>query len=98
MTTSNSLAGTISISAMELRSNPGTILDRVDYKKESFIVERAGKAKAVLIPMSEYEEVQRIKKDAKSKLLSMAKKIQKQTSKYDPKKIQAAIDEAVENI
>ena len=33
--TKNSLAGTASISAMDLRSNPGTILDRVDYKQES---------------------------------------------------------------
>ena len=92
--TFRSTAGTPSISAMELRSNPGTVLDRVDYRNESFIIERAGKPKAVLIPVYDYQKLLRIKKDAKQNLFRMIDKIQKRASQYDPKKIQSAIDEA----
>ena len=92
--TKNLLIGTASISAMDLRSNPGTILDRVDYKQESFVIERAGKPKAVIVPISQYSEMQRIRQDAKKELFDMVNAVQKRASKHDPKKIQAAIDEA----
>lgn len=87
-------AGTPSISAMQLRSNPGTVLDRVDYRRESFIIKRAGKPKAVLIPVSQYKVFQSMKMLAKRNLFKMIDKIQKRTSRYEPKEIQAAIDEA----
>jgi prevent-host-death family protein len=44
---------------MDFRAHPGTILDRVDYRKESFLIQRAGKPKAVLIPVALYQIVQR---------------------------------------
>lgn len=93
-----SSVGTPSISAMELRSNPGTVLDRVDYKNESLIIERAGKPKAAIIPINQYNELQRIRQESRDRLFQMIKKIQKRTSKYDPKKIQAAIDKATSQV
>ena len=55
----SSLLGTASISAMDLRREPGKYLDHVDYKNESFIIERAGKPKAAMIPISIYKQIQR---------------------------------------
>ena len=93
MTVSKNI-GTPSISAMELRSNPGTVLDRVDYKQETFIIERAGKPKAVLVPVAYYNELQRVRQNSKKEFFRMVDEIQKRTAKYNPKKIQIAIDEA----
>ena len=40
------------LSMMELRERPGEILDRVSDDKEAFIIERNGKRKACLVPLS----------------------------------------------
>lgn len=83
--------GTPSISAMELRSNPGSFLDRVDYLNESFIVERAGKPKAVLVPLSLY----RVVEESKSELVSANKQIRKAFSKEPRSRVQKEIEKSI---
>ena len=86
------------VSMMELRNQPGTVLDRVFYRNESFVVEKAGEPRAAIIPVRAYNDWQRHKQEAKADLFKMIDKIQARTSKYDPKEVQAAIDEAVEAV
>src|SRR5437762_3366611 len=40
------------LSMTELRNRPGEILDRVADKREAFIIERSGRKKACLVPLS----------------------------------------------
>jgi len=46
----------ITITASELRKSPGQFLDRVFYRGESFVVERAGKPMALIGPVSQPAE------------------------------------------
>jgi len=41
----------ITITACQLRKSPGQFLDRVYYRGESFVVERAGKPMAMIGPV-----------------------------------------------
>ncbi len=93
--TQNFLAGTTSISAMDLRSNPGTILDKVDYKQESFIVERAGKPKAVLIPINNYGQYLDLKGQAKERFFDMTDDLRNAFSKEKPEVVQKEIQKAI---
>lgn len=42
----------INITASQLRKSPGQFLDRVFYRGESFVVERAGKPMAIIGPVN----------------------------------------------
>lgn len=90
----NTLAGTSTISAMDFRKQPGTILDQVDLKQMAFVIERAGKPKGALIPMIQFEQFQKYRQEAKDRLFKTIEKIRKNTSKYKQSEVQAAIDEA----
>lgn len=45
------------LSAMELRTNPGSILDRVDLQNQRFAIQRRGKTKALLVPVSDGQNI-----------------------------------------
>lgn len=86
------------VSMMELRNQPGTVLDRVFYRNESFIVEKSGEARAAIVPVREYQELQRRKRQARERFFALSDEIKKRTNQYDPQEVQAAIDEAVEAV
>jgi prevent-host-death family protein len=46
-----------SISALELRSRLGEIIDKAIYQGRIFIVKRAGKAAVAILPMAQYEQL-----------------------------------------
>ena len=82
----------------EFRSEPGSVFDRVFYRKETIIVEKSGEPRAVIVPVREYEELQRRKQAAKERFWAMTEEMRKNTSQYAPEEIQAAIDEAIEAV
>jgi len=47
------------INAMKARQNFGTMLEEVYYKGEQFIIERAGRPMAAVIPLSQLEALQK---------------------------------------
>jgi prevent-host-death family protein len=89
---------TTTIPMMKFRSEPGSVFDRVFYRKEAIIIEKSGEPRAVIVPVREYEEMERRKKLAREKFWMMTEKMQKHVSQYDPQEVQAAIDEAIEAI
>lgn len=62
--------------AIKARTNFGGLLNEVYYKKESVIIERAGKPMAVLLPIEEYELLIKKKEKTSGKL----KELREQTS------------------
>jgi prevent-host-death family protein len=86
------------ITAMDLRRQPGRLLDRVYYKNESFLVERAGKPKAVLVPLREYREIQRRKTEARKLLFQVIDEIRAVNVNKDPKEIEDNVATAIQEV
>src|SRR5258708_1982281 len=88
---------TPTISAMELRKEPGRFLDRVDLRRETFIVERAGKPKAALVPLTDLQEMVRMKAEARQAFFAMTDEIGRNFTKsgLSEKQLEALIDTAV---
>lgn len=91
----NTPRSTPTISAMELRREPGKYLDRVDYRRERFIIERAGRPKAALISVAELEQVEMRKREAKKRLWAKIQTMRKAFAKVKPEEAQRIIDEAI---
>ena len=87
---------TTNIPMMKLRTQPGSVLDRVFYRGERFIIEKAGEPRAAIVPVREYEEMLRRKAAAKEQFFALSDKIKQRTRQYNPQEVQAAIEEAVE--
>ena len=56
------------IPAMTARENFGELLGGVFYKGDEVIVERAGKQMGVLIPMEQYQKLERQRTEAQARL------------------------------
>lgn len=85
---------TVNISAMDLRESPGMYLDRVDYRNESFIIERAGKQKAALVPLYLYNAVE----EARKQLFVTNEEIARAFTNEDPARVQKEIKKAIKAV
>lgn len=86
---------TATISAMDLRKESGRFLDRVDLRRETFVIERSGKPKAVLVPIQEFEQMNRIKDEAKERLFEMMDELHERTAHIPPEILEKEIAEAI---
>ena len=48
------------INAMKARQNFGQMLEEVYYKGEQFVIERAGKPMAAIVPIAQLKELQKL--------------------------------------
>ena len=79
------------VSAMKVRDNLGQLLDEVYYRGDEVVIERAGKAMAVLVPVSRYEQFHRERQER----LKILGRIKAKTRKVPARVLDAAIAEAV---
>jgi PHD/YefM family antitoxin component YafN of YafNO toxin-antitoxin module len=86
------------IDMMDLRSQPGTVVDQVFYRNASFVIRRKGQPRAVIVPLGEYAAMQRRRQAAKEHLFALIDTVQARTAQYDPDEVQQAIDEAVDAV
>ena len=79
------------VAAMKVRDNLGQLLDEVYYRGDEVVIERAGKAMAILVPVGRYEQYQRDRKE-RFKILDQ---IKAKTRRIPAKRLDATIAEAV---
>lgn len=79
------------LAAMKVRDNFGQLLDEVYYRGDQVVIERAGKAMAILVPIGRYEQYQRERQE-RFKILDQ---IKAKAKKVPAKRLDAMIDEAV---
>jgi prevent-host-death family protein len=91
---------TPTITAMDLRRGAGTFLDRVAYRGERFIVERAGKPKAVLVSVAEYEQMERLRQEAKANFFAMTDDIRTRVAQsgLSEQELEALIEQAITEV
>jgi prevent-host-death family protein len=79
------------VAAMKVRDNLGQLLDEVFYRGDEVVIERAGKAMAILVPVARYEQYQRERRER----LKILDRIKAKTRNIPAKQLDSTIDEAV---
>lgn len=85
----------IRMSAKEARTNFTDVLGRAYYKGEPTIVEKQGKAVAVVISPTDYERYQKL---AKERFFQVVRQIQEDNKDKDPEEVYRDVTEAVEEV
>lgn len=82
------------ITAIDLRKQLGAILDEVHDRKQRFIVSRANKPLAVIIPVNEYEE-RVLKKERGYKLQAVCAGMEKWKKEHGKATARIDVTEAI---
>ena len=80
------------INALKARRNLGQLLEEVFYNKDQFVIERAGKAMAVVISPSEYETFKRQREQD----MGIFDQIRKKNKEASLEELEDDIQEAIE--
>ena len=76
---------------MKVRDKLGQLLDDVYYQGDEVVIERAGKAMAILIPVTRYQQYQRDREER----FKILEQIKARTKRIPAKQLDATIHEAV---
>lgn len=79
------------INALKARQNLGQILEEVYYKGDHYIVERAGKPMAAVVPIGQYMQW----KERRESFFAMIDEARERNSGVAPEVIEAEVAEAV---
>ncbi len=83
------------IGAFEARRSLGKLIEEAFYKKDSFIIERSGRAMAVLVSIEDYRRWQEV---AKNQMLAMMEQAQKRNAKVPAAELDRDVREAVKTL
>ncbi|OGW43504.1 MAG: hypothetical protein A2Y66_08115 [Nitrospirae bacterium RBG_13_41_22] len=79
------------LNALKIRKSLGEILEEVYYRGEEYIIKRGKKPMAVLIPVTEFDNL----KKQRQKDMQVFNKIRERAKGIPSKEIQADVEEAV---
>ncbi|MDP1809692.1 MAG: type II toxin-antitoxin system Phd/YefM family antitoxin [Actinomycetota bacterium] len=80
--------------AIKARQNLGQLLEESYYRGDEFVIERAGKPMAALIPIQEYERWQA----QREKDFAALEQVREQAAQYTPEEVQRDVAEAVRKV
>ena len=79
------------VNALKARQNFGQMLEEVYYKGDQFVIERAGKPMAAVIPLWQLEEWQK----RRGQFFAAVEEVQQHNHKVKPEVIEAEVREAI---
>lgn len=79
------------VNALKARKNLGQLLEEVYYKGDQYVIERAGRPMAAVVPVWQLEEWQKRRK----RFLGMVGELWKQNKKVKPEVIEREVQDAV---
>lgn len=79
------------INAVAARQRLGQLLEETYYRGDVFIIERAGRPMAAVVPIDQYRQWQQRREE----FFAMIEEVQQRTRKEPPDELEAAITEAV---
>jgi prevent-host-death family protein len=79
------------VNALKARQNLGQLLEEVYYKGDQFVIERAGKPMAAVVPLWQLEEWQK----RREQFFAAVEEVQQQNHKVKPEVIEAEVREAI---
>ena len=82
------------VNALKARQNLGQILEGVYYRGDQYIVERAGKPMAAVIPISQYMQW----KERRDRFFAMIDELREKNGDATPEEIEADVAEAVREV
>jgi len=79
------------ISALEARRKLGQLLEEVFYQGHQFIVERAGKPMAAVVPLSQYRQW----KERREQFFALVDEARERNQSVPPEVVEAEVEEAL---
>jgi prevent-host-death family protein len=80
--------------AIKARQNLGQLLEEAFYRGDEFIIERAGKAMAVLVPIQEFRRWQK----QRDRDFVLFDEVRAKAGKAKPEKVEREVEEALAEI
>jgi prevent-host-death family protein len=79
------------VNALKARQNLGRLLEEVYYKGDQYIIERAGKPLAAMVPLWQLQG----RKERRDHMLSAVQEVGRRTKKIKPERIEREVEAAV---
>ena len=79
------------VNALKARQNLGRLLEEVYYKGDQYIIERAGKPLAAMVPLWQLQA----RKERRDHMLATVQEVWRRTKKIQPESIEREVEVAV---